>query len=180
MVIDMSCVPQVVSRFPYFLQDRLYQNPIDKDDSPFMHAYGTKLHYFDWLNQPGMEDRAQAFANHMSFKDMGKKWFQMTDVKAIFNNPTDAEAVLMVDIGGNQGHDLIGFHEAYPELPGRLILQDLQRFIPTPFQKPSKPRPTISSRLNPSKSQRSITYTWFFTTGQTQNVSRSSKILYPR
>lgn len=125
MVIDVSGVSQIVSNFPYFLKDRMYQNPIDKDDSPFMHACGTKLHYFEWLNQPGMEDRAQAFANHMSFKDMGKKWYQMTDVKAIFDNPTDNETVVMVDVGGNQGHDLIGFHQAYPDLPGKLVLQDL-------------------------------------------------------
>lgn len=33
--------------------------------------------------------------------------------------------ILLVDVGGATGHDLVAFHEQYPDLPGRLILQDL-------------------------------------------------------
>jgi len=125
MIIDMCALPQVVTHFSYFVKERDFQNPTNKDDSAFMHAYNTKLHYFEWLNQPGMEDRQRAFGKHMSFKDMGKKWFQMTDVPEIFGHPTNPDAVLMVDVGGSHGHDIIGFHEAYPDLPGQLVLQDL-------------------------------------------------------
>ena len=42
---------------------------------------------------------------------------------------TDKDAVLLVDVGGNQGHDLVSFHQAYPDAPGRLILQDLPSMI---------------------------------------------------
>ena len=35
------------------------------------------------------------------------------------------ENVLIVDVGGNQGYDLISFQKQNPNLPGRLILQDL-------------------------------------------------------
>lgn len=31
----------------------------------------------------------------------------------------------MADVGGNAGHDILGFHQAHPMQPGRLILQDL-------------------------------------------------------
>ena len=126
-VIDMLGLPQIVSQLPYFFKEHGNVNPIDKDNSAFMHSYKTKMHYFQWIAQPGMEERHEAFGKHMSFKDMGKKWYDPsnTDVQKIFDHPTDPTAVLMVDVGGNIGHDLIGFHEQYPQLPGRLILQDL-------------------------------------------------------
>lgn len=92
-----------------------------------MYSYNTKLHYFQWIEQPGMEERHKAFGKHMSFKDMGKKWYDPSnvDVQEIFGYPKDPKAVLMVDVGGSIGHDLIGFHNQYPDVPGRLILQDL-------------------------------------------------------
>jgi hypothetical protein len=123
----MCALGQIVSQLPYYFKDRNYQNPTDKDDSAFMYSYNTKLHYFQWLEQPGMEERHKAFGRHMSFKDMGKKWFDPSNVNVqeIFENPTDPNAALMVDVGGSIGHDLIGFHQQYPDIPGRLILQDL-------------------------------------------------------
>lgn len=39
------------------------------------------------------------------------------------------ESVLLVDIGGNQGHDLMKFHQTFEEARGRLILQDLPQVI---------------------------------------------------
>ena len=39
----------------------------------------------------------------------------------------EASAVFCVDIGGGKGHDLDKLHNRFPILPGRLILQDLQK-----------------------------------------------------
>ena len=42
--------------------------------------------------------------------------------------------VLFVDIGAGNGHMTAGLREAMPELPGRLVAQDLQGMIATaPF-----------------------------------------------
>ena len=38
-------------------------------------------------------------------------------------------AVLVVDVGGNQGHDLLGMRRKYPSQRGTLILQDLPEVI---------------------------------------------------
>jgi hypothetical protein len=132
-VIDMAALPRIVSHFSYFLKDRNFRNPTDKDDSPWMYSYDTDLHYFKWIEQPGREDRHVAFGRHMSFKDMGKKWYDPsnTNVQEIFDHPTDPKAVLMVDVGGSIGHDLVGFHKQYPDVSGRLVLQDL----PTQIEK---------------------------------------------
>jgi hypothetical protein len=35
------------------------------------------------------------------------------------------EDVLLEDVGGRNGHDIAEFHQKHPNLPGRLILQDL-------------------------------------------------------
>lgn len=37
----------------------------------------------------------------------------------------DPKAVLLVDIGGGWGHEIQSFHKKHPDVPGRLILQDL-------------------------------------------------------
>jgi hypothetical protein len=36
---------------------------------------------------------------------------------------------LLVDIGGNQGHDLQLFQQRHSQLPGRLILEDLPQAV---------------------------------------------------
>ena len=37
----------------------------------------------------------------------------------------DADAALLIDIGGGECHDLEAFHTRFPDLPGKLVLQDL-------------------------------------------------------
>lgn len=37
---------------------------------------------------------------------------------------TGTDEVFLVDVGGNKGHDLEEFKTKWPEVPGRLILQD--------------------------------------------------------
>jgi hypothetical protein len=96
-----------------------------------MYAKETDLHYFDYIKQPGHEEQLQDMANHMDMKTLGQKWFQSSNlnIAELFDHPTDPESVLMIDIGGSSGHDIIDFHKAFPNLPGRLVLQDLPSTI---------------------------------------------------
>ena len=41
----------------------------------------------------------------------------------------DPDAVLFVDVGGSKGHEAMIFHTAHPDIPGRLILQDVPSVI---------------------------------------------------
>lgn len=61
----------------------------------------------------------------MTVKDMVPKWYSGVPVEEILGNPNDINAVLLVDIGGNVGNDLVSFHKAFLDLPGRLVLEDL-------------------------------------------------------
>lgn len=120
----------VHSALPEFLRNTNYKNPTNKDASPFKYGMKTDLHYFEWISQPGMESQRDDFKAHMEFKTLGKKWFQSVDVSQILNDPnTDEDAVLMIDIGGSFGHDVIDFQKVYPDLPGKLMLQELPAMV---------------------------------------------------
>ena len=55
------------------------------------------------------------------------------------NADTDAPGesnVLLVDVGGNRGHDLVELRAKYPDLIGKMILQDLPDVVAhTSFEK---------------------------------------------
>ncbi|KAL1990546.1 hypothetical protein VTN49DRAFT_6385 [Thermomyces lanuginosus] len=91
-------------------------------------ADGSRLfHYFEFLeNHP---EYARQFNAYMSFYHQGRPgWMDFYDVRRLCSNigPDD---VLLVDIGGNVGHDLSEFKRKWPDAPGRLILQDLPKVI---------------------------------------------------
>lgn len=79
--------------------------------------------------QPGNEYRTRAFGHHMAFKSKHQKWYNAIPIEDIFPGDFDPEKVLMVDVGGSTGHDILGFHKAHPTQPGRLVLQDLPKQI---------------------------------------------------
>ena len=41
----------------------------------------------------------------------------------------DEKAVTVVDVGGSLGHELLEIKKKYPEVPGRLVLEDLPETI---------------------------------------------------
>jgi hypothetical protein len=67
----------------------------------------------------------------MSSRREGKpNWFDIYPVERLIDGSNHhPEAVLLVDIGGNQGHDLEKLQANYPGLPGRLILQDMPKIV---------------------------------------------------
>ena len=128
---DTFQMVRVASEFPDFLRETNYVNPTDKDKSAWKYAYKTDQHFFDHINSPGQERKLEAFSNHMQFKTVGLKWYEVPGImEAAFGDTKIGEQdALLIDIGGNGGHDLIGFHTAHPSLSGRLILQDLPAII---------------------------------------------------
>lgn len=61
-----------------------------------------------------------------------RSWFDIFPVEEHIGQESPGEntdVVLLVDVGGNLGHDLIKFGEKYPHIPGRLILQDLPQVV---------------------------------------------------
>lgn len=76
------------------------------------------------------------FNNHMTAYHEGRpSWmdadFYPVQQELVEGACIDAEAVLMVDVGGGLGHDLVEFHRKHPKAPGRLVVQDLPSVIGT-------------------------------------------------
>ena len=106
-----------------FMKKTNYRNPISKDNTVWQFGAGIDLPYFTWMET--QDDRQRAFANHMKFKSSHQNWYDTVTLSEIFPADFDPREVLMVDVGGNAGHDILGFHRTHPKQPGRLILQDL-------------------------------------------------------
>lgn len=122
---------RIGDKFPRYLKERGYKNPTNKDDSPWKFGMDTDDHYFEWISRPGREFEADAFHNHMRFKTLGLKWHEMPNIiESVFGSGNlSADDVLMVDVGGSSGHDLVSFRNNHSNMPGRLVLQDLPSAI---------------------------------------------------
>lgn len=130
---------------------------------------------FEWLAKH--KSHQDLFNSYMSSRREGKpNWFDTYPIQRLMEGAVNhPEAVFLVDIGGNQGHDLERFHAGYPELPGRLILQDLPKIIN------SVDRPGIEnvaySFLDPQpiKSKQCTRRIFFYNA----NLNRRSSLLFP-
>ena len=122
-----------ISHLHTWLSTKSYAAPVSVVDNPFTFGHQTSLSAFSYLaTHPRI---AEQFNHHMGGYRLGRPdWFH-TSIYPVqerlldgYKN-TDGEA-LLVDVGGNTGHDLLSFHAAFEQqLKGRLILQDVPAVI---------------------------------------------------
>lgn len=117
---------------PEYFRQNNNQFPTSAEDTPFQLAKKTPLSYFAWLGEnPSL---AKDFQQWMTLKQQATpNWVDWFDVQGNLlhgfrNRPDD---VLLVDVGGGEGHYLHAFNDKYPDAPGRRILQDLPQVIST-------------------------------------------------
>lgn len=102
--------------------------PTEEKETPFFFANNATQ--FEWLKENPQQ--RMFFDNYMGFRRKeALRWFEVFPVTDQFSAGlrSDPHAVLIVDVGGSHGHDLLRFKEQFPGLPGRLILQDLPETI---------------------------------------------------
>ena len=111
---------------PKYLESTGFKH-VDSAPGPFQASHSTSDGMFQWLiNDPPMMNNFNAFM--AGVLENRKDWFSTFPVDEILLNGArkgDSESVLLIDIGGGQGHDIEAFHRAFPTVPGKLILQDL-------------------------------------------------------
>jgi demethylsterigmatocystin 6-O-methyltransferase len=80
---------------------------------------------FEWL--PSHPWAIDALNAHMATRRANQpSWVEVFPVRKFVNQKDfPPERALFVDIGGNIGHKAIEFRTAYPDIPGRVIVQDL-------------------------------------------------------
>lgn len=121
-------VISILSQLPEYLKNNGWRSPDDAHDGPFQYATGSKRHYFDFLaTQPHYQ---QAFNTVMKMPERrrGQDWFDFFPVEEKLSVRQGSDS-LLVDIGGNQGRDITEFNKRFPDLRGKLVLEDLPAVV---------------------------------------------------
>ncbi|TPR01014.1 Transmembrane amino acid transporter family protein [Aspergillus niger] len=126
-----GCITDGVLALPAQLKKTDYRNPSDGKNCAFQRGFRTPLHFFDFLEKNPIH--AIQFNNHMSAYHQGRPSWMDVGFYPVLSLVAEAnisdQDVLLVDIGGSLGHDLSEFRRKWPQVPGRLILQDLPKVV---------------------------------------------------
>lgn len=123
---------------PAFLKRTGYQNPTDPKHCAFQDAFHTEDSLFGWF--PKNPDQAQAFNMFMTVQRAGRSnWldFYPVDKELTSAFAGGEDAVMLVDVGGGMGHEIGAIKERFPNLPGKMILQDLPDTVKEAQQVPN-------------------------------------------
>lgn len=111
---------------PSFLAKTGYQNPADPNNCAFQEGFQTRKNLFDWfpkhpellndfnLWMTGQRDGRTNWLDFFPFEERVARGFKRGD-----------GSVMLVDVGGGQGHEVEAIKNKHPHLPGRFLLQDL-------------------------------------------------------
>lgn len=113
-----------------WMKQNSYKAPVGPHDSAFTLGHRTSQTLFEYVatNPP----YGQTFNDHMGGYRLGRPSWVNKAVYPVQANLIDgfadgsggSDGALLVDIGGNVGHDLEEFLREFPDAPGRLVLQD--------------------------------------------------------
>lgn len=128
-----TCCPEYYA-LPAYLKRTGYKNPSDETQTAWHDAFGTDKGPFHWF--PEHPENMAYFNDYMASRrgpELG--WLSVYPVREEAAG-WSADRPLYVNIGGNIGHQCAEFRDRYPDLPGRVVLQDLAHSIaaalPTP------------------------------------------------
>jgi demethylsterigmatocystin 6-O-methyltransferase len=108
---------------PQYLKEHKYQDMNNLKDLPFHLALRTELEPFEYLKQDPEQMKA---LGHVMVLDGVQSWVTSYPVERELNTfqPASDSAVL-VDIGGGFGQHSVFFKEKFPDVKGRIVVQDL-------------------------------------------------------
>jgi hypothetical protein len=115
---------------PKYLAETSYKSPAYSEHLPFNLAFGPKP-FFPWVQEH--PEVLGSFLQWMAVQREGHtEWldfypFEQQVVRGF--NDKEPDAVLLVDVGGNTGHEIQAIQQRFPSLPGRMVLQDLTSTI---------------------------------------------------
>ena len=113
---------------PAFLRSTKFADPTSATDCPFQLAYKTSKSAFEYFPELPIASQ-DAFNRYMSMRTINlSSWlsvFSFADETADCG-PND---VVFVDVGGGIGHQCKELKEKYPDMNGRVVLQDLEHAV---------------------------------------------------
>ena len=120
---------RALAALPDYFRKTHNHNPQDGRNCAFQLGLETPLHFFEYLTG----DVAHKFHHHMASYRQGRPhWMDVGfyPVPSLVAGVTIGDDdTLLVDIGGGLGQDLQAFRHRWPDLPGRLVLQDRPEVI---------------------------------------------------
>ena len=123
----------VFQTLPAYLAETQYRCPTEKC-GPLQATYHTELSGFEYVMQPQNASVLKDFNLFMKGRREASgisSWLDFYPFRdrIISGSEESSQAVLMVDVGGGLGHGLQELRAKFPDLSGRLILQDLPKTI---------------------------------------------------
>ncbi|KAH4836673.1 hypothetical protein HBH60_024650 [Parastagonospora nodorum] len=117
-----NCGP-LFQEMPAFLRSKKYQDITDGQNTVFQPAYNTDLDTNEWFSQNPLHMGARIKYMAMEQAVRGR-WLNVYPIQSQLKgwNP---ELPAFVDVGGSVGHYCTMFKNNFPDVPGRVILQDL-------------------------------------------------------
>lgn len=118
-----------LAKLPEFLRNHNFHNPAGALNGPLQYAEKIDESVWTWLpRNPEYLDNCNTFMEG----DRGARpsWLEWFPVKErLLDGARPDGDVLMVDVAGGRGHDLLAFAEKFPDAPGRLVLEDLPHVV---------------------------------------------------
>lgn len=115
---------------PAFLRNTQYKNPVDSHNCTLNQTFNSNKSVFGLL--AGQPELLSRFNNYMTGQRQDRaNWldFYPFESQLDVSGLKDENAVLIVDVGGAQGHELLAIKDRFPHLPGRMVLQDVPTTI---------------------------------------------------
>ncbi|KAL6718617.1 hypothetical protein ACLMJK_002851 [Lecanora helva] len=126
---------RTIASIPEYLRKNNWRSPSSVTDGPFQYAFNTTLPSFEyWAQDPEISKTYNTFmtasqGNRKSWVD----WFPIREQYIQPKNGVDmkkkSDEVFMVDVAGGRGHHLDEVSKRFPDISGRLILEDLPAVI---------------------------------------------------
>lgn len=123
-IIHFTTQNEVLYSLPSYFSKNGYSCPTDAYHGPFQFARKTKQHVFEWYSERPRLQQAMNDVMVMARSRGGKYWYEMFPVEEKLRTSKPGE-VAVVDVGGGLGHVLVALKTKFPNLAGRLIVQDL-------------------------------------------------------
>ena len=120
----MDIISPSAQALPGFLKHNGYRNPGSIQDCPFHPFHNEKMNVMQFLHSspPVLED-FNCFMTHQRLN--GNTWLDVYPLE----RSIAPDRATFVDVGGALGHMCLALKERYPDLPGRVILQDVPQTI---------------------------------------------------
>lgn len=118
--------------WPAFFKKNGYRTPASATEGPLNFAHATDLPFFAFLS--ATPSHLANFSAFMTAYRAGHPEWHQADFYPVAERlmagyDAAVSDVLLVDVGGSVGHDLVAFAAHFPDHPGRLVLQDREPVI---------------------------------------------------